>query len=285
MEENQGISVPGEQEGGSLSPELHKQAVVEKARTKGWKPLEEFQGEAADWIDAPEFLGREKLYNTIHDLRRENSKLAKDIGVISKHFANMEESAYQRALNELKDKQAEAVASEDVATVQKTTEEIVKLEKERVSQKVVQQQQAQQQGAAESPELAAWRQQNTWFDGNSEMREDAIAIGIGYAMKNPNKSQNEVLDYVSGKIKQVYPDKFRKPVRKEPVVESGNSSAGEQTPSKKGSKKLQVSDLDEREAATMKTFLKRGVFKDVAAKAKMSEQDYYLNELAKAKGV
>src|SRR3990167_986868 len=132
---DEGTQIPGEGGVVSLNPQLHKEAVEEKARTKGWKPLEEYQGEAADWITAQEFIGREKLYNTIHDLRRQNTRLEKDISTISKHFSNMEESAYQRALKELQTKQVEAVENQDTAAVKQLTEEIVDLKTTHATQK------------------------------------------------------------------------------------------------------------------------------------------------------
>lgn len=280
----QGTVIPGEGEVVSLSPQIHQEAVAEKARSKGWKPLEEFQGDAADWIPASEFLGREKLYNTIHDLRRQNTRLEKDISTISKHFVNMEESAYNRALKELQAKQADAVETQDHAAVKEVTKEIVTLETSHATQKA----QTAQTQAGESPDFVEWRGQNTWFTEDAEMREDAISYGIGHAAKNPNLSQKEVLDYVSAKIKKSYPEKFqtkKQPQRREPVVESGNGSGAEAAPAKKGGKGLTVADLDEREVATMKTFVKRGVFKEAAKKRGISEQAVYLEDLAKAKGV
>lgn len=279
MSTNEGVAIPGEGQVASLNPELHAQAVAEKARSKGWKPLEEYTGEAADWVDAKEFLGRERLFNTIHDQRREIKKLEKDISAISKHFENMEKAAYTRALNELKAKQAVAVEEQDVSAVKETTEQIAELTKQHAEQKQSQTQQG------ESPEFVQWRQDNEWFEKDSEMREDAIAIGVGYAAKNLDKSQEEVLRYVTEKVKKIYPEKFKKPVRKEPVVESGNGTGSEAQPATKKSKGLTVGDLDEREVATMKTFIKRGVFKEQAKKLNISEQEVYLRDLAKAKGV
>ena len=279
----EGVIIPGEGEAVSLNPELHQQAVQEKARNKGWKPLEEYQGEAAEWIPAQEFLGREKLYNTIHDLRRQNTRLEKDISTISKHFSTMEESAYNRALKELKAKQEAAVENQDVATVNQVTEEISELKATRQVQK---QEQTSQQG--ESPEFVSWRENNEWFEKDTEMREDAIAIGVGFAAKNGNKTQKDVLEYVTEKIKKIYPEKFqpkRALVKREPIVESGSGAVIDQTPAKKGQKKLTVGDLDETELSVMKTFVKRGVFKEAAEQRKITQQEVYLEDLAKRRGL
>lgn len=276
---SEGHAIPGEGEGGSLNPEVHQQAVVERARSKGWKPLEEYSGDAAEWVDAKEFVGRQRLFDTIHDQKREIKKLHKDIETISKTFDRMEETAYKKALNELKDKQAQAVENQDVIAVQKTTEQITVLEKERAEQR-----QQVKQGGGESEEFVEWRGQNKWFTDDAEMREDAISIGVGYAAANPNKTQKEVLEHVTKRVQKMYPENFGKPkpVRREPVVESGSGTVVDSgAPSSGKSGKLKVSDLNEVESATMKTFIKRGVFKDAAKAAKMSEQEYYLSEIAK----
>lgn len=280
---NEGVQIPGEGEGASLNPELHRQAVEQKAATKGWKPLTQYDGDPADWVDAPEFLGRQRLYDTIHDLRRDNKKFQKDLQTITKHFANMEDAAYQRALADLKQKQAQAVEDQDATAVAATTDQIVELQKKHT------QQQAQQTNpsAEANEEFNSWREKNTWFDQNAEMREDAVSIGIGYAMRNPNKSQQEVMDYVEDRIKKSYPDKFKKvqtQQRSAPTVESGGGNGAESSPGKKKGK-LTVADLDDVERSVMNTFLKRGVLKDKAAKMKMTEQEVYLADLAQRKGL
>ena len=286
MAEEEGTQIPGEGEVSSLNPELHKQAQVERAQQKGWKPLEQYTGDPADWVDAAEFLGRQKLYDKLHDSRRQITKMERDIASMAKHFTDMEEASYQRALKDLRTEQAIAVDNQDTAAVVKVTDEIADLKAKQASK--VQQQQAQPQ-AHLTEEFQQWKQDNSWFESDTEMTQDAISIGIGYAAANQGKTQEEILKHVSDRVKKIYPEKFQKkaqPKRGAPVVESGKENGGEQAvaaATKKG--KLTVSDLDERETATMKTFLKRGVFKDAAKKRGISEQQVYLEDLAKARGL
>lgn len=286
MAEEQGTLIPGEGEVSSLNPELHKQAQVDRARQKGWKPLEEYSGDAADWVDAAEFLGRQKLYDKLHDSRRQITKMERDIASMSKHFSDMEEAAYQRALKDLRTEQAIAVENQDTASVIKVTDEIADLKAKQATK--VQQQQSQPP-AHLTEEFQDWKQANPWFESDTEMTQDAISIGIGYAAANQGKTQEQILKHVSDRVKKIYPEKFQKKVQprsKTPVVESGSENGGEQAitaSTKKG--KLTVGDLDERETATMKTFLKRGVFKDAAKKRGISEQQVYLDDLAKARGL
>lgn len=274
----EGVVIPGESGGASLNPELHRAAVEERARSKGWKPLSEYDKDPADWVDAPEFVGRQKLYDKIHDLSRHSRKLEKDLEVISKHFTDVEEKAYKRALADLQAKQSAAVEEQDVAVVKATTEEIVKLQAEHAAKAAA----APAQQAGESPEFVQWKNDNTWFDNDIEMREDAISLGIGIAMKNPNKSQTEVLQLVSDKIKKAYPEKFpKRAIRKEPLVESASGGPTNGQPAGQKGKKLTEADLNEQERSVMNTFLKRGVFKAKAAQEKISEKEYYLREVAK----
>lgn len=284
MTEEVGVAIPGEQETTSLSPERHKEQQVSLASKKGWKPLEEYTGPEGEWVDAGEFLGRQKLYDKLHDSRRQITKLERDIAKMGEHFSNMEEGAYQRALKDLREQQALAVEAQDNATVIKVTDEIADLKAKQATK--VQVQQSQPDHLTE--EFAEWKQANTWFESDHEMTQDAISIGIGYAAANKGKTQTEILKHVGDRIKRIYSDKFQKktqPGRKEPVVESGDGGGGEKTATAQKKGKLTVNDLDEREAATMKTFLKRGVFKDAAKKRNISEQQVYLEDLAKARGL
>lgn len=285
MSEQEGVVIPGESGVSSLSPEQHKEKQIEAATKKGWKPLEEYQGPEGEWVDAQEFLGRQRLYDKLHDSRRQITKLERDIASMGKHFTDMEENAYQRALKDLREQQAIAVEQQDTAAVLKVSDEIAELKTKQAEK--AKQAQAQPSGQL-TEEFVEWKQANSWFESDQEMTADAISIGIGYAAANQGKSQTEILKHVETKIKKIYPDKFQKKPqqkREAPVVESGGGNGGEQTQQSAKKGKLTVNDLSETEATVMKTFVKRGVLKDAAKKRGISEQQVYLDDLAKARGL
>ena len=49
--------------------------VETKAREKGWKPLEEFDGDPETFVPAKEYVEREPLYKALHKANREIKKM------------------------------------------------------------------------------------------------------------------------------------------------------------------------------------------------------------------
>ena len=274
-----------EGEGSSLNPTIQQeqvQAVENKARTKGWRPLDEWHGPAEDWVDAKEFVGREKLFDRIADLKTQlhtnSQKFDKEFQAMANHFASMREVEYKRALGELKTQLAYAKDEKDVDSVETLTKQVAAVELER---KVATQVQAPAQTNQADPEkFRKWREQNEWFDKEPELKQEAMSIGIGYSATNPSKTQEEVYEYVEKRIKKIYPEKFemqddedqQEAPPKRASVE-GSSPSKPKLGAKKG--KLSVGDLDDREKEVMKTFVKRGVM----------TQEAYMESLAKAKGL
>ena len=275
-----------EEEKHSLNPTLeqeHMEALENKARTKGWRPLGEWHGEQEDWVDAKEFVGREKLFDRIQDLKdqlhKNSQKFDKEFQAMANHFAGMEKVEYNRALSELKSQLAFAKDEKDVDGVEKLSTQLAAVEQERKIATTVRHQ-VEQQPQADPEKFRKFKQDNEWFDNDKELQEEAMSIGIGYSATHKEKTQEEVYAYVTKRIKQIYPEKFddmsededERPVKKAASVEGGTGTK-KSLGTKKG--KLSVGDLNEQEKEVMKTFIKRGVL----------TQEKYLEDIAKAKGL
>lgn len=290
MEENQGVQVPGEDDKSSMNPNIATDLHVDRAKVKGWKPLEEFKGDPADWIDAKEFLVREPLLKEIRDLKKhirtERERTESDMRIISTQFSEMNRMAYDKAVADLELQRDLAIQEQDITTVRALDKKIDTVKDDH--QKVQAQTRPQiRQQAVQTEEMEQWRADNAWFDSDQELQDEAVAIGVGYLAKNPNKTQGQMLKHVEDRIQKIYPEKFKKQQTRTSVednndtkVESGGTSRP--SPNRQG-RGLKVSDLDDDEKAVMRTLLKRGVLKDVAAKNKRSEQDEFLAQLAERK--
>lgn len=284
----EGTQIEGEAEGGALNPQIAEKKQEEKARSKGWKPLEEFHGDAADWVPAKEFLGREKLFDKIHDLKnqlsRQASKFEQDMSRISQHFSKVRETEYKRAKKELESQLAVAKSEGNVDEVADLAGQIKEVEteaKEAALEAKVAQQAVRQGGP--TPEFVEWQKENPWFEKDAEMTADAIAIGTGYAAaKGPTVSQKEVLEYTTKKIKRLYAEKFEDESKGKRVSEDKVEGGSPSRPtSRKG--KLSTSDLDEVERSVMRTLIKRGVLKDAAKKNNRTQEEEYLAQLQERK--
>lgn len=297
MAGEEGTRIEGEDSGSTMSPEVYQQKVESAARLKGWAPISEWTGPTEDWVDAKEFMGRQKLYDRIHNLdkqlARQAQRFEEEMNQISKHFANVQQTEYDRALADLQAKLEVAVDDQDKDEVKRLNKEIAKTE---VAKDKAQQDAASKKAVPQAEmtaEFVDWKDANPWFESDKTLQQEAVSIGIGYAATNPNKTQKDMLDYVTGKIKKLYPEKFgetfkkEKPAMesKESKVESGGGRNGDVIESTHKGRKLSVADLSDVEKSVMKTLIKRGALKEQAVKEKVSEQELYLRQLAQAKGL
>ena len=208
--ENKEIEISENKDDSPLSNQVKIEA---KARQKGWKPLDEFEGEETDFVEAKEFLSREPLLETIRDLKKhiKNQREAtdRDMQLISTQFAQMSEQAYRRAIVDLEAQRDLAIEDKDTSAIKKLDSEIDSVKEDHKKQvaaaKHVQDRKNQQEPTLE---MQQWGKDNSWFDNDQEMQDEAVAIGVGYLAKNPNKTQVEMLKHVTDRIKKIYPEKF-----------------------------------------------------------------------------
>lgn len=279
----EGTKIVGEEEGSSLSPQAHAEAVAEKARAKGWRPLEEWEGDADDWVDAKEFVGRQKLYDRISDLKSTLTKVQResqaDLKAVAASLSKIRETEYKKALAELQAQRDRAVEDDDARAAVQATEAIKKLEVEKEKET-----QAQTQvSAVATPAFIEWQKANPWFDSDPEMRSDALHIGTGYLAGNPDKTQAEVLEYVTTKVKRMYPEKFETKEKKKVVAQvEGNSPSARQTELNTRKGKLTFDDLPPEYKKIAGVLIKSGALKSAAEKNKRSQEEEYLAQYAGA---
>lgn len=282
MAEDKGTEEQVQEEGHSLNPEIQQSKVEERAREKGWKPLAEYDGDEAEWVDAKEFVGRQKLYDRINDLKSTISKQTRafqqDMQAVVANMAKVREQEYKRAIQTLEKQRREAIENQDVEAVVAVSKEIETLKEEKAEEKASVKEGARTTGEA-TPEFLEWQSNNKWFTDNSEMRQDAISIGVGYAAGNQNKTQAEVLDYVTKKIKKMYPEEFQSKQKEKPKVESKvEGGGGARTPvgASASKTKLTLADLPEEHQIIAKTIIKSGALKKRAEKNKRTEAEEYV---------
>lgn len=282
-----GITVPGEQDSSSLNPNIQEEKFVERAVEKGWKPLEDFKGPEADWVDAKEFLAREPLLKEVRDLKRhiktQREQMDNDMRVISAQFTQMSDLAYKKAVADLEAQRDLAISEQDIQSVRKLDKEIDEVED--AHQKNIAQTRPQQRIASEAAEeMQQWRQDNPWFDNDKELNDEAVSIGVGYITKHPEKSQTDMLKHVEDRVRRLYPEKF-KPVQRTQVEEDNTRVEGRSPtrPLGKAKGKLTVADLDDDEREIMRTLIKRNTLKGIAEKNKRTQQEEFLAQLAERK--
>lgn len=263
VDPNKGVEIPGEPQEASLSPRDQQElAVKDKARSYGWKPRTEWEGDPGDWVSAREFISRQSFFDKIKSQSSEIRNLREDIKAMSQHFSQMKDVEYKRALAELKSERKEAIASGDVNKAETVSDQITEIE---TARKEVAK--APQQTNIGNEEFESFKQRNKWYNTDSDLTKKANALGIGYANMNPNASPEQVLSYVEEAMRpSIQPKKV--------VAPASPESTGIKGGPKGKAGKLSEADLTDMQKKMMNTFVQRGVL----------TKEKYLEQLSAAEG-
>lgn len=186
------------------TPEVDPQ--VAKAQSKGWKPLEEFDGDPDEWVDAGEFIRRQPLFERARAAERRAKDLEKKLDSTTKFVEGIEERVRKKTLEEIDAKRRQAVEDGDVEAFQEADKEY---------------QQAQQAPEVESeeeqeqqPELPRhvkdFAERNAgWFETDWAMTNDVLQATQFYI--NKGKAHEEALAQAEKDIRRKYADRFENP--------------------------------------------------------------------------
>jgi hypothetical protein len=220
--------------------------VEEQARRSGWTPKDEFQGDPDKWVDAKEWIGRAPLYDDMRRLRRKARVLESTVNDLKKHYERVEQTAYQRAVEELKAEKLKALEEGNHRRVVEVDDELDQMRNKKPAptgeNKV-------------DPAFQRWVDQNEWYERDTDMREYADFVGVRFAHENPEKTPEQVFEYVSRQIQKhpEFKERFPNPARERPSsVEGGKSK-----PAKSATPRW--SDLPEHIQKAGDKFVRQGV--------------------------
>lgn len=234
-----------QQEAPAQQPEAD--SYEEQARTQGWRPKEEFEGDPEKWRPAREFVERGELFGKIDSMGKELKETRKALKMLQEHHTKVKETEYARAVTELKALQKKHLEEGNSDGYLEATELLTDLKAEQKAREVAAEITPQQP----DPRFVNWTQENQWYAKDAEMREFADSVGMGYAQRNPGIDPEDVLKYVTQQVKKTFKDKFVNPNREKPSSVEGASNAPS---SGKGS--FQLTD---EERKVMNTFVRTGV--------------------------
>ena len=234
LEQNEGLDAGG---GGEPSEGEVSQEIVDRARSMGWIPKDEFRGDESRWRPADEYVDRAE--NLMPILKSQLGKYEEKIGKYESEITNLKSSLdsqkktteklvkmsdnirqqeYERARREITKQQAQAVADGDVETWQTLEDKKEKLEKPEVV--------AMEPPAPESqapPAFHQWHQTNDWYAKDQDLTIFADAFGASLKQQNPNLAYEQVLAQVEAKVKSAFPQKFSNPNRSQPGAVDGGA--------------------------------------------------------------
>ena len=200
-------------------PEVSPDPQTEKALKKGWKPLEEFEGDPDEWVDAAEFNRRQPLFEEIRKHRRHAQDLEKKLESTTKFVQGIEERVRKQTLAEIEAERRKAVEDGDVEAFEEADKKYQDAAKEPEAPK----EEAQDEIPQEVQDFAA--RNKSWFEQNAAMTEDAVSFTKFYTGRG--KPLPEALELAERDIKAKYPAFFKNPnQRRAQTVSAGTREQG-----------------------------------------------------------
>lgn len=226
-------------------------AIELRAIEMGWRPKEEFDGNPDDFIDASEFVRRKPLFEKIDNVGKELRETKKALLALQAHHQKVKEVEFKKALEQLKAEKKTALEEGDASKLIEIDDQIAEARQAQVTAQA----QLREEVNKPHPGFINWVNKNTWYRDNAELKVAADQIGTAYAASNPDKDPDDILKYVEGRIRKLYPETFSNPNKSKPSVVEGST----QTPVVKKKSSLDDYPLTEDERRVMMSFVRQGV--------------------------
>lgn len=203
--------------------------VEARALRMGWQPREKYRGPADKWVPAEEFIERgermmplllernRSLDRTVANLERQLAEQGGTLASLVKSTRRAEEVGYKRAMRELQERRAKAVADGDTTEFNKVEQEIADLGEPPPKETAPAAPgtggapggaPGGNGGAQLDPVVAAWMRQNTWFQRDPIANAAAIAALSVVEREFPGQSLEENLAEVTERMRTRFPEHF-----------------------------------------------------------------------------
>lgn len=253
------------------TPEAPKWApeVEMEARALGWKPPEEWKGDAPPTgiIDDPaRYLERAESFGPFRKLKEQNAEALRRIEAVAARQLERERQQHQATLDRIK---AEKIAAVEVGDVDKY--KALETREDAIRKQAPAEMAPQQAPSEEIAAIDAWRKDRPWFgkdapDFNLLLSQKAAEV-YGLAVQNGITSYKDRLAFVDSQMATAHPELYRKKAAPVENVEAGLTfgSASASSPFEKLPK-------DAKDA--FRRFVEKGVFKDTKEDRAQYAEDY-----------
>lgn len=182
-----------------------------EAREIGWKPKEEFDGDAdgpkpREFVDAKSFVERSEMFLPMmkkeRDIWRTKFRnIERDLRQATKHFSAAEERGYERGKAEIEARMDQAAEVGDVAGVRKANQDMLELQKGAIKET------PDKDIALEADEAEIdWRERNPWFDKGGLPRDYAVLLAKKHKAKAQDMAPADFFDFITAEVTKRYPD-------------------------------------------------------------------------------
>ena len=180
--------------------------IEEEARSQGWVSQKEWDGDPAQWREAQVFLERGEYFKTMGTQKKQIDKLNAVVEKMATIQAKTRENERQKVLRELTDKKVTAMEDgecERVATIENEMERL-RADPAMIADNVA----GQTEEKYAQDKIVEYIDSNTWYRTNSDMRQYADSIAVGFRQSNPQATIDDVLEYTDSEVKIRYPQQF-----------------------------------------------------------------------------
>lgn len=241
--------------------------VEQKAVKMGWTPKDQFRGDPDKWRPAEEFVERGEnmlplLKAQVKRQDREISELKENFKKFGEYHTKTEQRAYEKAMADLREQRAQAIASGDGAAFDRVDNEINAIRKdlEESARKVVQ----AENNSENDPVFVEWKSRNSWVN---DPKAEQWAFSYGSYLINAGKAERglDVFEKISKAARTEFPDKFENQRRTTaPAVEGGVPAARRNGKS--------YADIPASDRAACERMAKNGFPDDEKAQAKFKAE-------------
>lgn len=186
-------------------------SIDDKARSMGWKPLEEFKGDPDTWVEAKEFVGRRSFFVKIDDLKKQIAMQNQVLKTVNATLSQAEQRAYQEGLEQAKKEMKEARMAGDFQgyedALQKQSQ-LLAAQQQKVSPASVTTSVEEIRSSNEWKEFV--ESGNEWVNGtdvDDKIKQQAASILVTkYEQENPTAARADLLKFVHREIRNKFPN-------------------------------------------------------------------------------
>jgi len=242
---------------------------IEKAMEGGWKPLEEWDGDPEDWVDAKtfnqrgEYMERIKAQSSL--LKKYEKKLSKveaEMQTLAEHHRKVAEIEREKALNELKDLKRQALDLGDSTKVVEIDDKIDDIKRSKIESP-----KTTDTPTTLHPEVVEWIEENPWYESDKALQGAANAILEDITNNNPELKNKpaKVLAMMKEQLEDEFPNKFKR--RTSAVAEPSNNDGSKKSGTEASNRNL-AKRLTEEQRQYAAKFIKVGAVKSYEEYAK-----------------
>ena len=201
-----------------------------RARRAGWVPEDEFRGDKSRWVSAEQFLRvaeenlpklkeRNRALDTkVRRLELQNNAIQEGLNELRTMASKTAQREYERARADILAEQAAAVQTGDVASFNRTTEQLQKLDSDKPKEAAI----IAPPPPPDMEELKAWVASKPWWNKDMALTQMVTNMHANYMAKHPGVSNMEALAVVEKLLAPEFPEELGKPAprrRQQPAPE------------------------------------------------------------------